>query len=73
MTELLRKKYTSVHLDIVINEPSLRTVTPGTSSHWAALGRLGEGRCPVVSADTSVGFSFPSGPSVMLDAKGVGL
>lgn len=73
MSELLRKKYTSVHLDIVINEPSLRTVIPRTSSHWASLGRLGKGSCPVVSADTSVGFSFPSEPSVMLDTKGVDL
>ena len=72
MSELLRKKYTSGHLDIVINKPSLMN----HSTHQLSLGflrRPGEGSYPVVSADTSLGSSFPSEPSVMLDAQDMDL
>jgi len=70
MSELLRKKYTSVHLDVVINEPSLRIVIPGTSSHWASLGRRGRGAVQwCLQTLPWASLSLPS----PLDTKGVDL
>lgn len=72
MSGFLRKKYTSAHPDIAFNKSSLRSY----SRHQLSLGflrRPGEGSYPVVSEDTSLGSSFPSEPSIMLDAQGVDL
>lgn len=74
MSELVRKKYIhpSIHLPTYLSaNPAWGQSFQAHSSHYHSLRHLGEGSCPVVSADSYVGFYFPSKPSKMLNTEGV--